>query len=287
MKQFLTVRQIKNNKNCVKLHLKEPNEASLDPQELPSIFGIIEQELEEFDKNKAFEALFSTFSPLKKSLLKFNLMIPKQDAMQYLIQWQRYRKYWWSCISSTPSLFSTNEFRHENDSAKVDIVAQLPSGQHPVENLCYKADAKERTNQITCTMCLEDALFILLLDGLHSSGEEDSLRLHRKIAPFKISFAVDSESETANRAFLCRLATLLYHKLELKKISAWLPDFSLPLDLQIKENLKRGVVYTGILDDETLKFGIFKLMNSSTKLTEQVHVADFCKNASLIFNNKI
>ncbi|KAJ8730148.1 hypothetical protein PYW07_017186 [Mythimna separata] len=213
-------------------------------------------------------------------------MIPQQNAMQYLIQWQRYRKYWWSCISSTPSLFSTNEFRHENNSANVDIIAQLPSGQYPVENLCYNADAKETTGKITCTMCLEDALFILLLDGLHSSGEEDCLRLHRKIAPFKISFAVNSESEAEDRAILCRLATLLYHKLQSKTISAWLPDFSLPLDLQIKENLKMGVIYTGILDEETLKFGIFKLMNSSTKLTEQVHVADFCKHAALIFENK-
>lgn len=111
-------------------------------------------------------------------------------------------------------------------------------------------------------MCLETALFILLLDGQSVSEEEDYLRLHRKIAPFKVSFAVNSQSmsvdflmntyknlidciynliviflslpeQSTNEAFLSRLATLLYHKLESNNISAWLPDFSLPLDLQV------------------------------------------------------
>lgn len=31
--------------------------------------------------------------------LDFNLVVPKADIMQYFIQWQRYRKYWWSSVS--------------------------------------------------------------------------------------------------------------------------------------------------------------------------------------------
>lgn len=40
-------------------------------------------------------------------------------------------------------------------------------------------------------MTLEDALIILLLDGVTSNSKEEYLRLHRKIAPFKISFALE------------------------------------------------------------------------------------------------
>lgn len=132
MKQFLTVRQLKNKKNNVKLHLREPSkllmnnihanwlqynlaksekhhipvfldEATINLKQVPTIFAIMEQELQEYDKNKALDALFTNFSPLKQSLLKFNLVVPKQDAMQYLIQWQRYRKYWWSSVSNFSS----------------------------------------------------------------------------------------------------------------------------------------------------------------------------------------
>lgn len=130
MKQFFTVLQPKDSKNsvCVNIDLKKPsrlliknihanwlqynyvksnkhhlpvyiNEATSKSKKLPAFFGIINQELQEYDKNSTLELQLSNLTPLKKSLLKFNLLVPNQDAMQYLIQWQRYRKYWWSSVS--------------------------------------------------------------------------------------------------------------------------------------------------------------------------------------------
>lgn len=41
----------------------------------------------------------SHYAPEKETKLKLDLYVPKQDVMQYFIQWQRYRKYWWSSVS--------------------------------------------------------------------------------------------------------------------------------------------------------------------------------------------
>lgn len=48
----------------------------------------------------------------------------------------------------------------------------------------------KNTSHMCCSMSLEHSLFILLLDGLTNNSKE-YLRLHRKIAPFKISFALN------------------------------------------------------------------------------------------------
>lgn len=44
-------------------------------------------------------------------------------------------------------------------------------------------------------MILDDALFTLLLDGLNNRTKEDYLRLHNKIAPYKIALALDYQGE--------------------------------------------------------------------------------------------
>lgn len=127
MKQFFTLLKAKDNKNCIKLNLQEPsqlliknihanwllynyaksdkhhtpvfiNNSHLKLQKFPSVYGFIKQELQMYDKNTALE-LQLDLSPLKKSLLEFNLIVPQQDIMQYFNQWQRYRKYWWSSVS--------------------------------------------------------------------------------------------------------------------------------------------------------------------------------------------
>lgn len=59
-------------------------------------FGIIHDNKLDF-KNKTYEILDNISSTA--DLLELKLIIPQQDYMQYFIQWQRYRKYWWSSVS--------------------------------------------------------------------------------------------------------------------------------------------------------------------------------------------
>ncbi|XP_046959480.1 DNA polymerase subunit gamma-2, mitochondrial isoform X2 [Vanessa cardui] len=221
--------------------------------------------------------------------LKFDLMIPQSDVMQYFIQWQRYRKYWWSSVTTTPSLFSINDMKHEVGRSDVNIIANFKWGQQVVEAVSVNSNGSDaspesmakNTSCLTCTMGLETAFVTILLDGLSNATKEEYLRLHNKMAPYKISFALDSEEPKVLNT-LKELAQLLFHKLKSKEISAWLPSFTLPIQEQVKENLHLGVTYTAILNENTLSNGIFYLLNSSTMLKEQIHVADFDSYASLL-----
>ncbi|CAG9584452.1 unnamed protein product [Danaus chrysippus] len=128
-------------------------------------------------------------------------------------------------------------------------------------------------------MGLETALITLLMDGL--TNATSYLKLHNSMAPYKISFALDNQ-DPKNTPTLKDLSSLLHSKLSLRDISAWLPDFTLSLQSQVKENLEMGITYTAILNDNTLVDGIFHLLNSSTMLKEQVHIYDFDSYAALL-----
>ncbi|CAH2268957.1 jg15982 [Pararge aegeria aegeria] len=242
------------------------------------------------------------FKPRNTIKLKLNLVVPQEDIMQYFIQWQRYRKYWWSSITTTPSLFSINMMQGV-ESADVNIIANFSCGAQIVETIGINSNDSENNNNhdarktnkqtiilkfnathtssLTCAMGLETALLTLLLDGITNATKEEYLKLHNKMAPYKISFALDSKDEKI-LSILKELAQLIFHKLSKNEISSWLPNFTLPLQLQIKENLQMGVTYTAILNENTLSNGIFHLLNSNTMLKEQVHVADFDTYAALL-----
>ncbi|KAI5651779.1 hypothetical protein NE865_00116 [Phthorimaea operculella] len=203
--------------------------------------------------------------------------------MQYFIQWQRYRKFWWSSITTTPSLFGIGEINHGETTSEGNIVAKFPWGPETVETLHITSEDTKipDTSHLSCTMCLEKALLIKLLDGLTNSSKTGYLRLHRKMAPYKMSFALDKESKDVDT--LKDLASLLHCRLARNRISTLLPDFLLSQESQLQENLQIGVAYTIVLSDKTLSDGIFHLLNSSTMLKEQVHVADFDTYAGLLF----
>ncbi|KAI8435912.1 hypothetical protein MSG28_004095 [Choristoneura fumiferana] len=216
----------------------------------------------------------SHYAPEKETKLKLDLYVPTQDVMQYFIQWQRYRKYWWSSITTTPSLFSINEIKYENEIAKVDIAAQFHWGQEVVETvtLDHRNNILENLSSISCSTNLEAALFILLLDAFNSESKH-YLRFHRKMAPYKMSFALDYK-DSDNKSTMNELAILLYNLMETNKITTWLPDFALPMESQIKENLLMGVTYTAVISEGSLSNGIVHLLNSNTTLKEQIHIAD-------------
>ncbi|XP_049869182.1 DNA polymerase subunit gamma-2, mitochondrial [Pectinophora gossypiella] len=247
-------------------------------------FGFISDSQLESTEDEVFKYNLEEV-PKEKYMLQFNLIVPEQDSMQYFIQWQRYRKFWWSSITTTPSLFSIGDIRNGSNTSEVNIVAKFPWGPETVETLNMKPNHSiaENTTHLSCAISAEKALLTLFLDGQSNSTKEGYLRLHRKMAPFKISFALDEASK--NKDTLKELASLLHGRLAKNKISTWIPDFTLTADNQLKENLQMGVAYTAVLSEDTLNNGIFHLLNSSTMLKEQVHVADFDAYAALIFEN--
>ncbi|XP_059045403.1 DNA polymerase subunit gamma-2, mitochondrial [Achroia grisella] len=249
-------------------------------QTLP--FGILSHNHINYNTDTLVEHNLNSFTLNTQSEFNFKLIIPQENVMQYFTQWQRYRKFWWSSITTTPSLFSVSDIKFGENTADVEVLAQFTPGNTIVETIkIYPNTSIPNSCCLSCTLYLEKALFILLLDGLSGQNKTNYLKLHKNMAPYKISFAINCK-DTEHKQTLQELSELLNFRLQKKKISTWIPNFSLSTESQIQENLQMGVVYTAILNDNTLKNGIFRLMNSSTMLQEQIHVADFDSYASLL-----
>ncbi|CAG9786207.1 unnamed protein product [Diatraea saccharalis] len=266
-------------------------------------YGIIESNFKRYNENTLIEQPLDLIPKLDGRLI-LRILVPQHDSLQYFIQWQRYRKYWWSSVTTTPSLFAINEVKYENDTADAYITAQFPWGQHTVETITMTKEnvmisyyknlllfqvfvilffffQYHNTSCITCSTSLENALFIILHDGLCNSTNEEYVRLHRSMAPYKISFVLDFKDQTYQTK-LYELARLIDHKLKKSNISTYLPYSTLTAGQQMKENLHLGVAYMAVLNENTLNDGIIQLLNSNTMLKEQVHLADFNAYAKLL-----
>ncbi|CAH0397928.1 unnamed protein product [Chilo suppressalis] len=244
--------------------------------------AFLDSNIKQYNETTLLKQNHNNLIPNDAGCLNVQIMVPQHDSLQYFIQWQRYRKYWWSSITTTPSLFVVDEVNYEHDTTHANITAKFPWGQHKVETITLSTkEAINSVSTITCSTSLEIALYIILQDGLCNSTKEEYLRLHRNMAPFKIAFVLDYE-DAVNKKRLCELAKLIYSKLHKRNISSFLPNFTLTAKQQIMENLRLGVTYVAILCDSTLNNGIIQLLNSSTMLKEQVHLADLESYASIL-----
>nr|XP_023028589.1 DNA polymerase subunit gamma-2, mitochondrial [Leptinotarsa decemlineata] len=112
------------------------------------------------------------------------------------------------------------------------------------------------------------------------------LRLHKKLAPFKISLAV-SGADQSSTAELSDLAVYICRQLRTNHVSTLLLPSSnqLKLDAQFKQYDELGVPYTILLSDSTLKDGIVFLRNRETTLKEQVHVSQLVTYIDQLLKN--
>lgn len=72
------------------------NQTEINKENIP--FGLISNKLPDYENLSVMEHNFEECAP-NNFKLHFKLIVPEQDEMQYFIQWQRYRKYWWSSVS--------------------------------------------------------------------------------------------------------------------------------------------------------------------------------------------
>lgn len=104
-------------------------------------------------------------------------------------------------------------------------------------------------------------------DPINEETDRESMRLHRKLAPYKISLACSS-TETENRSELYELGLVLIRDIKKVGISTLLlPDCTKKsLQAQFLRNDAFGTPYTIVLNDKTLKDGILGLRNRDTTL---------------------
>jgi hypothetical protein len=66
----------------------------------PSLpYGYLNNNIINYNETILIEHQIEALKPKTSSQISLNVFVPKQDSMQYFIQWQRYRKYWWSSVS--------------------------------------------------------------------------------------------------------------------------------------------------------------------------------------------
>lgn len=61
-------------------------------------YGFISHHKTENIKKIAIECKYDKYLPINTLNFQLNVVVPQTDIMQCFIQWQRYRKYWWSSV---------------------------------------------------------------------------------------------------------------------------------------------------------------------------------------------
>ncbi|XP_068084430.1 DNA polymerase subunit gamma-2, mitochondrial [Anabrus simplex] len=253
--------------------------------------------VEESSEELIKESLY--FRPHNCTTLRLFMFVHPTHGMQFFDQWQRQRKIWWRKFSASPGRFSLADIHSENDGLTVHIQAEFSWGLENVETICHKGtalfdvlgksekelfEAKDGRRKIIphvveSTINLDGAVFTFLCDAYDETTflglPREIMRFHRKLAPYKASFAAASSSASVSEE-LSQLA--LYLTRELRScgiLTLLLPDVAKKsLESQFIRNDELGIPYTAVLNDSSLKTGIIGLRSRDTTLKEQLHCSD-------------
>ncbi|CAH1116035.1 unnamed protein product [Phaedon cochleariae] len=238
-------------------------------------------------------------------LMKCTIFITPNNSTSFFHQWQRQRRMWWRKFSASPGKYSLSDIRSEEDGTQfVEISAKYDWGSQSLETLVLdKQDRNYSSNQlqfkekkfmqahtITSQVNLSTILLNSICDAFDEAPFQDKKRLlfrfHRKLAPYKISFAL-SGSNQASLAELNDLAMYLCKQLRSNHISTlFIPNSSrLTLDSQYQQYDQLGIPYTVLLNGNTLKNGIISLRSRDTTLKEQIHVTELVPYVEKLYRN--
>ncbi|XP_050523559.1 DNA polymerase subunit gamma-2, mitochondrial [Daktulosphaira vitifoliae] len=253
----------------------------------------------------------SLFNPKQYTRLKYIAFCIPEEGQQFFYHWQRQRKIWWRKFSANPGKFSLTEIlTDESGQEYTEIKVEFDWGQETIEtirNIGTKLlDKLDPTNQelflakvgkkkllphiIESETSLEKASLVLLCDGYadlpYHNERRETFRFHRKIAPYKITFA--SPLSNAKKADELRQLSV-YLGLGLKKagVSTLLsPNIAKKtLDSQFIDADCLGIPYTAVLTESTLDNGIIGLRSIETTLEEKIHVANLTSYVELLVKN--
>jgi len=275
---------IKNLTNCeVPFSLAETRLCEKEPSELPSLLP----------QNHTVARLLGFFGP--------------QDAEQYFYSWIQERKRWWRLFSLDPGKFSFGQVEkvEEGDYEESKILAKFPWGDHCLETIRFLRDVPFKhlsnaeqnkfvvmtTNKRSLPYVIESmssfdaGVFTYFCDAFQmKKANRPVCMFHRKLAPYKFSFA---SGPPFNKKLL-DIARYLGLGLRKEGVVTLLPcvDFGKKqLDQQFARFDALGVPYTAVLRPEALERGIFGLRSRDTTLEEEVHVGTFIEYGQLLMKN--
>ncbi|KAK5640978.1 hypothetical protein RI129_009525 [Pyrocoelia pectoralis] len=228
-------------------------------------------------------------------------------STQFFHDWQRQRRTWWRKLSACPDRYSFSDLQtNDYGNQLLQIYAEHESGKVLVESLrfnkglnplvtrdhLYLKDGRKKVqaHYITSNISLSNMLLNYICDAYDEPDFLDKqrplLRFHRKLAPYKISFAISAtKSETLEELSL--LALYLCRQLRDDHVSCLLLPSTIKttLESQWPHYDELGVPYTVVLNENTLKNGISLLRSRDTTLKEQVHVTKLRTYVEQLFKN--
>ncbi|XP_034950359.1 DNA polymerase subunit gamma-2, mitochondrial [Chelonus insularis] len=195
---------------------------------------------------------------------------------------QRERKVWWRKFSREPARFQFTEVKKTSKQKEtIEISAEFDFGSIIVETISFQQDAKKLNSQnelenshiVECIASLDWGCLALLCDAYSSGSSSHQLKLHPKLAPFKIGLYVptlaenESDSKVSDRA---RLVLYLNNHLKGKGV-----ETVVTTKLEGMDTFHVPLMVT--VDDMSLQNGIVYVWNRLTTLAEQVHITDLAK----------
>jgi DNA polymerase gamma 2 len=258
----------------------------------------------QFEKQKNGVNFLNYFE--EDTVLECFVFLPPSDTTHFFHQWQKERRIWWRKFSASPGRYILTDIKDGNNGEQsVDIIAKYPWGEQLIESLKVVNDVKsvatsqlqtKRGKKTVKAQCVVSKIYssVMLLNTLCDAYDEPSfqdnprplLRLHRKLAPYKISFSIPSGPKTVIDQ-LKDMALYLCRQLRKNQVSSLLlpSSYKNTLDAQWKQYDQMGIPYNVLLNENTLKTGISQLRSRDTTLKEQVHVADLATYVEKLFKN--
>ncbi|GLV46022.1 DNA polymerase gamma subunit 2 [Carabus blaptoides fortunei] len=235
------------------------------------------------------------------------MFVSPSTSSQYFYNWQRQRRIWWRKFSASPGRYALTDIQTSpSGEQRIEITSTYPWGSHVIETIHLNPNGHQSLNNDQLLMkdgrkrvhahCISSITHLSTMvlntlcdaydDPVFQDVSRPLLRFHRKIAPYKISFAI-STSNAANTEELNELALYLCKQLRVNNVSVLLlPTASrISLDSQWCQYDQLGIPYSILLNDSTLKNGIANLRSRDTKLKEQVHISDLSNYVDQLFKN--
>jgi len=258
-----------------------------------------------FAKDLLNEQLPFGFAEIGDSL-KCTMFVAEKESLHFFHQWQKLRRMWWRKFSPTPGRYYTTDIQGEEEKQSTEIRAKYPTGEEIVEKIevvndvhpaLTKDESKNKFNHrrtpssyLTCEINAQQLVLNTISDAFEQLPYENSIRttfrFHRKLAPYKIAFAV--YGETAGLiGELNELAQYLCRKIRAKNITSLILPTNTDTTREelIHKHDLLGIPYTIIVNEGTLRTGILLLRSRDTTLKEEVHVKDLDNYIGLIFKN--
>ncbi|GFY53926.1 DNA polymerase subunit gamma-2, mitochondrial [Trichonephila inaurata madagascariensis] len=208
---------------------------------------------------------------------------PPKKSINWFHHWSKERHLWWRKVTKTSS-----------DDQHLSLLLEYPWGKEKLEtitlhdgkfihDLCEKYQKQQQINSlnqnsIPAVITCETELDLAVMACLANSYDEDRnlFHLHCKLAPYKISFAVEQNDLELFR----KMENVVSHiTKELKRIGISVlaesdSNVSVALETKLEKYDEMGIPYVVILNEESLSTGYAGLRNRDSTLQEQILISD-------------